>query len=240
LKGLAVLVVLLLGLLLLVDRVGVGIAEDRVGEQIAEQGALQGTPEVDITGFPFLTQAVAGRYDDVRISLTADELGQPAGAHADLVLRGVEVPLSAAISGSVREVPVERIDGTATLSYALLSAQLPGDTSLTREGDGLRITRTVEILGQQLPLTAAGQLTLDGSDLVVDVGQAAGAGVDVPDWLLSRATDALDLRYTVPALPFGLQLTSVTPAEDGVDVGLEAADTVLTSAAAEQPLPAPG
>jgi hypothetical protein len=234
-KVLVVLLVLLLGLLLLVDRVAVGFAEDRVAEQIAEKGGLQGTPEVEIAGFPFLTQAVAGRYDDVRIGLTAAELGQPDGTRADLVLHGVQVPLSAAVSGSVREVPVDRIDGTATLSYALLSAQLPGDTTLVPEGNGLRITRTVEVLGRQLPLTAAGTVTLDGSDLVVDVEEAAGAGVDVPDWLLSRATDLLDLRYTVPALPFGLQLTSVTPAEDGVDVGLEATDTVLKPTAAEQP-----
>jgi hypothetical protein len=234
-KVLAVLLVLLLGLLVLVDRVAVGFAEDRVADQIAEKGALQGTPEVDIAGFPFLTQAVAGRYDDVRIGLTAAELGQPEGTRADLVLRGVEVPLSAAISGSVREVPVERIDGTATLSYALLSAQLAGDTTLTREGEGLRITRTVEILGQRLPLTAAGTLTLDGSDLVVDVAEATGAGVDVPDWLLTRAADLLDLRYSVPALPFGLQLTSVTPAEEGVEIAVEATDTVLKPTAAEQP-----
>jgi hypothetical protein len=234
-KVLGVLLVLLLGLLVLVDRVAVGFAEDRVADQIAEKGALQGTPEVDIAGFPFLTQAVAGRYDDVRIGLTAAELGQPEGTRADLVLRGVEVPLSAAISGSVREAPVERIDGTATLSYALLSAQLAGDTTLTREGEGLRITRTVEILGQRLPLTAAGTLTLDGSDLVVDVEEATGAGVDVPGWVLSQAADLLDLRYSVPALPFGLQLTSVTPTEDGVDVGVEATDTVLKPTAAEQP-----
>jgi hypothetical protein len=168
----------------------------------------------------------------VRIALTADQLGQPEGTRADLVLRGVEVPLSAAVSGSVQEVPVERIDGTATLSYALLSSQLAGDTTLTREGDGLRITRTVEIAGQSLPLTATGTVALEGPDIVVDVAQASGAGIDVPDWLLARAADQLDLRYAVPALPFGLQLTDVTPAEDGVDLALEATDTVLSSAGA--------
>jgi hypothetical protein len=200
-----------------------------VAEQIAEKGALQGTPEVDIAGFPFLTQAVAGRYDDVRIGLTAAELGQPEGTRADLVLRGVEVPLSAAISGSVREVPVERIDGTATLSYELLSAQLGGDTTLHREGDGLRITKTVELLRQEIPLTATGTVTLDGNDLVVDVANATGAGVDIPDLLVDRVADLLDLRYAVPALPFGLTLTSVTPADDGVDVTVEATDTVLAT-----------
>jgi hypothetical protein len=32
----------------------------------------------------------------------------------------------------------------------------------------------------------------------------------------------------VPALPFGLQLTSAVPAADGIDVRVEATDTVLT------------
>ena len=232
-KALLVVALLLLGLLVVGDRVAVGFAEDKVATEIAAKGRLQGTPEVDITGFPFLTQAIGGRYDDVLISLTAAELGQPEGTRADIALHGVRVPLSSVLSGSVSEVPVDRIDGTATLSYALLSDQLEGDTTVTREGSGLRITRTVELLGQTVPLTAAGTVTLDGNDLVVDVQQVAGAGVEVPDWLLSRATGLLDLRYTVPALPFGLKLTSVTPADDGVDLGLEATDTVLKATAAE-------
>jgi hypothetical protein len=225
----AVVAVLLLGLAVLVDRLAVGVAEGKVASELVTKGGLHGTPEVDITGFPFLTQAIGGSYDDVRISLTADELGQPAGTRADIALHGVQVPLSAVVSGSLAEVPVDRIDGSATLSYALLSAQLGQDTELTREGDRLRITRTVEVLGRKLRLTAVGQVTLEGSDLVVDVQKAAGAGVEVPGFLLDRAADLLDLRYPVPALPFGLTVTSVRPAADGVDIGLRAVDTVLTA-----------
>jgi hypothetical protein len=226
-RALLVVLVLVLGLALLVDRVAVGFAEDQVAEQVADKGGLAGVPEVEIAGFPFLTQAVGGRYDDVRISLTAEQLGQPEGTRADVVLHGVEVPLSSVLSGSVQEVPVERIDGTATLSYALLSAQLGSDTQLEREGDRLRITRTVEVLGQRLGLTATAQVSLEGNDLVVDVEEASGAGIDVPDFLLDRAADQLDLRYPVPELPFGLQLTSVRLAADGVDIRVEATDTVL-------------
>ncbi len=226
-KVLLVVVALLLGLAVLADRVAVGIAEDRVGSELAAKGGLQGTPEVDITGFPFLTQALGGRYDEVRISLTAAQLGQPEGTRADVALHGVEVPLSAVLAGSVREVPVERVDGTATLSYELRATGLGADTTLARVGDGLRITRTVELLGQRVPLTAVGQATLDGSEVVIDVEQAAGAGVELPGFLVGRASDLLDLRYAVPALPFGLRLTSVTPAADGVIVGLEATDTVV-------------
>ena len=229
-KALVVVVLLLLGLLVVADRVAVGVAEDQVATQVQQKGALKGAPQVDIAGFPFLTQAVGGRYDDVRISLTAAELSQPEGTHADIALHGVHVPLSAVVSGSVQQVPVDRIDGTATLSYALLSAQLAGDTTVKREGNGLRITRTVELLGQSLPLTAAGTVALHGSDIVVDVSKAAGAGVHVPDWVLNRAADLLDLRYRVPALPFGLKLTGVTAADDGVHLTVAATDTVLSAA----------
>jgi hypothetical protein len=228
-RALAVVLLLLIGLAVLLDRVAVGVAEERVATELVSRGALHAAPQVDIAGFPFLTQAIGGSYDDVRISLTADELGQPEGTRADLSLHGVHVPLSAAVTGSLSEVPVDRIDGTATLSYALLSAQLGHDTQLARTGDRLRITRTVEVLGRRVRLTAVGQVTLDGDDLVVDVQEAAGAGVEVPGFLLDRAADLLDLRYPVPVLPFGLQVTSVRPAAEGVDVGLEAVDTVLTT-----------
>jgi hypothetical protein len=224
---LVVLLLLLAGVLVAVDRVAVGVAEDRVAEEVAARGALTGPPEVEIAGFPFLTQAASGEYEDIRVRLTAEELGQPAGTHADVVLRGVHLPLSDALSGQVSEIPVDRVDGTATLSYALLAERLGGDTKLAQEGDGIRVTRTVEVLGLEFPLTAAGTVGLDGQDVVIDVGDASAGSVHVPDAVLDRAADLLDLRYPVPALPFGLHLVSVTPAADGVVLQVEAADTVL-------------
>ena len=226
-KVLIVLVVLLLGAAVVADRVGEGIAEDRVAEQVAARGGLAGTPAVDITGFPFLTQALAGRYSDVRVSLTAEQLGQPAGTRADVSLRGVRLPLSDALSGSVSEVPVERIDGTATLSYALLADALGGGTTITPAGGGVIVARTVELLGIEVPLSATGTVALEGNDLVVDVEGGEAAGVDVPDVVLDRAAERLDIRYAVPALPFGLQLTGVEAEPDGMHLRVEATDTVL-------------
>jgi hypothetical protein len=228
LVALVVLLVLVVAVFVVVDRVGVGIAEDRVAEQVADRGGLTDAPEVDITGFPFLTQALSGEYDEVRIELTAVELGQPVGTRADVSLRGVHVPLSDVLSGSVQQIPVDRIDGTATLSYALLAEQLGGDTTLAADGEGIRITKTVEVLGFDFPLTAAGSVTLDGQDIVIDVQDASAGSVDVPDFVLQQAADLLDFRYPVPALPFGLQVTEVTPAAAGIDIAVEARDTVLS------------
>src|SRR5690348_3897946 len=153
---------MLLGLAVAADRVAVKVAEGQVAAQIAEKGGLHGKPTVSIGGFPFLTQALAGNYRDVHIVLTAEELGQPAGTAADVHLRGVRVPLSSVLSRSVTEVPVDRIDGTATLSYPLLAGQIGPGTTLARKGDQLQITRTVEILGQRVQLSASGQVTLEG------------------------------------------------------------------------------
>ena len=77
-----------------------------------------------------------------------------------------------------------------------------------------------------MPLTAVGDVVLQGEELVVEVEEAEAAGVDVPDLVVDRAVQVLDLRYPV-RLPFGLQLTGVTPADDGVDVAVEARDTVF-------------
>lgn len=226
-KVFAMLFALLLGIVVAADRIGVSVTEDRVAARIAERAELAGVPEVEITGIPFLDQAVAGRYEEVRIRLTAEQLGQPAGTRADVSLYGVRVPLSDVLSGSVQDIPVDRVDGTATLSYELLARELSGDPTLAPEGDGLQITRTLEVLGFELPLTATGTVRLDDGDLVVDVDDATAAGVDVPGFVLDRAADLLDFRYPVPALPFGLQLTSVHPGPDGVDVRFEADDTVI-------------
>jgi hypothetical protein len=227
LGALVFLLLLVVGLLVVADRVGVGIAEDRVAEQVAQRGGLTGPPDVEIAGFPFLTQALGGEYDDVRLHLTAEELGQPAGTHADVSLRGVHVPLSDVVSGSVQQIPVDRVDGTATLSYDLLAQQLGGDTVLAQEGDGIRVTKRVQVLGLDVPVTATGTVRLEDGDVVIDVGDASAGSADVPDAVVQRAAGLLDLRYPVPALPFGLQLTSVVPAADGVDVRVEATDTVL-------------
>ena len=224
---LLVTLVVLVGLLLAADRVAVHVADSQVASQVQQRGKLAGEPTVDITGFPFLTQAVSGTYDDVHIAMNAEQLGQPAGTSAQVSLRGVHLPLSDVLSRSVSRIPVDRVDGTATLSYALVSAQIGHGTTLTYAGDGLRLTTTATILGQSVPLSAAGKVRLDGDVLVVDAEQASAAGVKVPSALVTRASQALDLRYRIPALPFGLKLTGVRPTADGVVVDVLGTDTVL-------------
>lgn len=228
-RVLLVIVLVLVALLAVVDRVGVAIAERRVGQGIAEAADLASPPEVDIVGFPVLDEAVRGSYDEVRIDFTAEDLDQPAGTRAEVVLRGAQVPFGN-LFGTVEEVPVDRLEGTATLSYALLSEQIGPDTELSRDGDGLRITRTVDIAGEQIPLEATGTVTLEGTELLIDVQSASGAGIDIPEAVVEQAGELLSLRYEVPELPYGLELVDVRPARDGVVVEARGEGTVIRAA----------
>src|SRR3954451_7323005 len=78
---LVVLGIVLVGVLFVVDRIAAGVAEDRITEETKAQLAAndvkyEGEPQVAITGFPFLTQVVAGEYKKITISLTKPELNK--------------------------------------------------------------------------------------------------------------------------------------------------------------------
>ena len=84
------------------------------------------------------------------------------------------------------------------------------------------------MLGSHFTVTASGTVTLDGQDVVIDVHDASAGAVDVPAFVLNAADELLDFSYRVPVLPFGLELTSVQPAAGGIDVHVQARDTVLS------------
>src|SRR5256885_4227247 len=65
-------VVVLLVLLLIADRVGVAVAERVAGDTLESSEHLNSRPDVDIAGFPFLTQVATGNYD--KITVTADDV----------------------------------------------------------------------------------------------------------------------------------------------------------------------
>src|SRR4051795_9915400 len=98
-KGLVISFLVLIGLVIAADRVGLMVAQDEIAKTVATQYHLDHTPDVKIKGFPFLTQAIDGHYGE--IDVTVGDLTQQ-GVHlsdATVVLKGVRAPLSDAIHG---------------------------------------------------------------------------------------------------------------------------------------------
>ena len=71
---LLIIVVVLAGLLVVVDRVAVHLADNEFATQIQKQGFTT-KPSVSIQGFPFLTQVAARDFKDVRITANGEKAG---------------------------------------------------------------------------------------------------------------------------------------------------------------------
>ena len=123
-RGLLITLLFLIVLLVAADRVALLVAEHVVATQLQSTGTLSARPSVSIRGIPFLTQAVAGRYDDVEVTASNVTSGRERLSSFQASLRGLHLPLSQALSGSVARVPVDLITSRVVLSYAELQARL--------------------------------------------------------------------------------------------------------------------
>ncbi|MHC1563281.1 LmeA family phospholipid-binding protein [Actinomycetospora sp. C-140] len=92
------------------------IAEDRVAAALQDSLSLPSEPDVDIRGFPFLTQALAGRYDDVGLSAPGIRYGQLQDLTLTADLSGVSLPLENLVNGQVRRIPAEQVTASARVN----------------------------------------------------------------------------------------------------------------------------
>nr|WP_230415006.1 DUF2993 domain-containing protein [Micromonospora tarapacensis] len=239
--GLVVLLLVLAGLLAIADRVAATMAErtiaDEVRQQVAEQSAQSSPPEVEVGGFPFLTQVLDGRYErisirlrDVRGSVLGDAVALPS---LDVDARNVRASLDTLRTGQ-GEVVAETVNGTGTIEYQSLAALLDRDGLTLGERDGqLAVTAPVDVLGQRLTVTGTadivvgeqGQIALKFDDL-----DAEG----LPDVPLARAlvnnfARSISVDVPLPELPFQLTVREVRPQPQGLTVTADARDVPINS-----------
>lgn len=224
-------VVVLLLLLVAADRIGLVVAERAVARELAASG-LSGPgaagPTADIRGWPFLTQAVRGRYDEVVVTAQDVPAGELRFSEFEATLRGLQVPLSQALAGDVGDIPVAGLDARVVVPYeALARSSDLGDVRVEPAGDRVRVTGTAQVLGRSLSAAAVSRVDLDGSDILV-TAETLDVGNDAVSSLLTRALQGrLDLRLPVRGLPYGLEPDALEIAPRGVVVDASARDTVL-------------
>ncbi|MGV9582479.1 LmeA family phospholipid-binding protein [Nocardia farcinica] len=100
----------LAGVAVLVDFAAAAYSEYRVSRTLREGADLSADPEVTIHGFPFLAQALDGRYQSVVIRAAVKRPDIPGEISVDATLTGVQLSLSELNDGGGRRVPVERVE----------------------------------------------------------------------------------------------------------------------------------
>src|SRR4051812_18411291 len=210
-RRLAFVAVLLLGILAVADRVAALGAERVVAERIQEEQSLAVRPDVSIGGFPFLTQMIGGRYDDVTVSVHDLRRGRLDVDTVRAHLTGVHVPFEDVVRQRVSHVRVEAATAEIVLTYADVNALLrPGGFELSPAGAGeVHVTARAAAGGNEVKAGADVPMAVSGDAVVVDT--RLGAVLQIP----------------LPQMPFGIELKSVRATEDGIVVTCTAEGLVL-------------
>jgi hypothetical protein len=166
-RRLIIALLVLAGLLVAADFGSAALAESAVSRQMRSQLDLADDPAVRINGFPFLTQAVAGRYSSVNVDASRIEVGQLQELSVTAQLRDVDAPLSMLLGSGEKTLRVREVEGTVRVPAKDVERLVPGVQDLrieTLDGDaleqiaedaedpalaGLDPQRTVRLVGTQ-------------------------------------------------------------------------------------------
>ncbi|MFE9768917.1 DUF2993 domain-containing protein [Streptomyces sp. NPDC005808] len=237
-----VVAVILGGLFVIADRVAVGFAEDEAANRIKTTEGLTSTPDVTIEGFPFLTQALGGELDDVKIGIKDYEASTSGtGAAAGTIrIDDLNAEMHGVVfSGSYSTATANTATGTATISYAeLLKAAKTETTDVTTgvtaqvvglsDGGNGKIKVTVEatVFGTKLPqpVSVLSSVSVEGDTVKVHADSLPSLGVDLAEDTVRSVTD---FEQKIDDLPGGIQLDKVEVAKDGVDISVKGSDVRL-------------
>jgi LmeA-like phospholipid-binding len=229
-RRLVIAVGILAVLLVVADRVGAVVAARAVAKQVQNASDTSDQPEVDVNGFPFLTQAFGGKYRDIRVKIEDLTAGPLHRVKVDARLRGVHAPLSEVANGHLDSVPVDDVDGTVAVPYGELAraSGVPGLTIQPGDG-GLKLSGHFSVLGQSINASAVAKVTIgDNGVLVVTASDPQVTGVDAPAGLITALIEQLSFRVDPRRLPLGLRITGVDAGTGALTVHASGHNVVLT------------
>ena len=205
------------------DRVAVKFATDDAQRRLVAAGLT--SPRVDVRGFPFLTQLLARRFDDVRVTTTTLKIGTGSADQVSGTARDVTVPSSGPAT-------VGQLTARGTIAYAEVLRQVhESGLRLRRAGSGqVQLQRQVSVLGRTYAVVARGRVEARGSKLVVTATSFALAGGGAVDQRLSSLiANRFTFTYRIRGLPKGVQIDRITAADDGFVVNASGRDVRLAT-----------
>ncbi|MFF1446527.1 DUF2993 domain-containing protein [Streptomyces sp. NPDC058295] len=179
----------------LADRWAVLYAEHKAADTLKDQLDLAAAPEVEIGGFPFLTQLADKRLDSVRV--TVPDVSADRVSLAKVSATAHDIRLDADGLTSVRGAHVPRLDGDVLLSFADLNREL-GASQVMFTGDGrdrVKAHGILPVAGHDLRLRAEATIQRQGERGIGT--QIGGIRLDIGDLATyrpgTRASDGLHL-----------------------------------------------
>ncbi|MFF3061286.1 DUF2993 domain-containing protein [Streptomyces sp. NPDC057909] len=224
LRILLVMVVVLGGIFIAVDRAAVYFAESEAEGRVEISGSTVDSTDISIKGFPFLTQVAGSALDEVDIKLTGIET-DAGGRRIRISEMNAELH-DVTLADGFSSATAARATGTATVSYEDLTHAADDGVVVQYGGNGkVKVTGAVEILGRTLTRSVTSTVTLvDGHTIRVHADKVPGEGIPGLEGLVRRKTD---FEREIGALPNGLKLQRIEPTKKGLEISVTGSDIPL-------------
>ncbi|MFI6688959.1 DUF2993 domain-containing protein [Streptomyces sp. NPDC050485] len=166
------------GFLVLADRYAAMYAEKKAQQALQDDLHLAAAPQVDIHGFPFLTQVLDKRLR--RVDVTVPHVPADRVSLAKVRASAHDIELTGDLPSDIRSAVIGNLDGEITLSFDDMNRELAASqVKFSRRSDNaVGADGKLTIAGQELRVSAEAQLRLDGSrGLSTDID---GMSLDMP------------------------------------------------------------
>jgi len=217
-------VIVILVLLVVSDRVANAYAENQMASQIQSSLGLSGKPDVTIHGFPFWTQVIAHNFKNVTVTASNETINSASAGGGALEIASLNATLHGLHfqSFNSNNATVDQFNATALITFTALGSLggVPQGVTITADGPNqVTVTLSLPVLGS---VSGTAQVTQSGPNQIhVHVTDFGG----IP-------TDALgnfgDFTFTIPKLPAGVTIQSVSVTQQGVMVSIAGMNTTLS------------
>lgn len=204
-------------ILVVADRAANAFTEDQMASQVQSSLELSGKPHVTIQGFPFLTQLAARDFRTVDIT-ASDET---AGTGGQLEIASLNATLHGMHIHGLNSATIDQFNATALITFTALgkAGGIPQGITLSADGPN-RVKANVSI--GPLSETAVAQVTQTGSSQINVKIINAG---DIPTSVLGSLAD---FSVSIPKLPAGVSIQSVSVTQQGVLITANGHNTTLS------------
>ncbi|MBX9423874.1 MULTISPECIES: DUF2993 domain-containing protein [Streptomyces] len=223
LRILLIVAVVLGGVLVGIDRLAVAYAESEASSRVKLSAARSESIDVDIKGFPFLTQVADKRFDEVDVKATG--VTATAGSRRIRVGELTVALRDVTVTGDWAGAKAGSASGTALISYADLTAASDREATVAYGGDGkVKVTGGVTVMGRTLTRTVLSTVTVVNGDTIrVRADEVPGEGIPGIEDLVRARTD-----FERPiGLIAGMKVEKVEPRPEGLAVSVSGKDIVL-------------
>jgi hypothetical protein len=216
-------VIVILVLLVVSDRVANAVAENQMASQVQSSLGLSGKPDVTIQGFPFWTQLLAHDFKTVDIKASNEVINSASAGSGALEIASLNATLHGLhFQGfNSNSATVDQFNATALITFTALGnvGGIPQGITLT-SGGGNQIMAAVSL--GPLSASATAQVTQTGPNQInVKVTHFGG----IPS---SALGNLVNFNVSIPKLPPGVTIQSVSVTQQGVQVTITGHDTTLS------------